>query len=85
MMITQPITREDVVKLAKTMPVEKLVRWYEYGLFVLSQPLTVPASEPSDQDELRLAEEIAIWETASDEDWLKMEHLIAEEKTNGPW
>ena len=83
-MITQPITREEVIKLAKTMPVEKLVRWYEYGLFVLSHPLTIPASEQPDQ-ELRLAEEIAIWETASDEDWLKMEHLIAEEKTNGSW
>jgi hypothetical protein len=28
------VEREKVIELAKTMPLEKLASWYEYGLFI---------------------------------------------------
>lgn len=75
-MKAQTVTREQVVALAKAMPGEKLATWYEYGLFIQSHPVLRPASDvEADAD---LAEEIAAWEAASDEDWLKIEQMIPE-------
>lgn len=71
------VTRERVIELAHTMPPEKLLRWYEYGLFVQASPLTIPATE-TDDDESELWEEIAAWEKASDEDWLEFENRLDE-------
>ena len=34
------VMRERVIELAHNMPSEKLLRWYEYGLFVQTSPLT---------------------------------------------
>jgi hypothetical protein len=77
-MKTQTITREQVLALAKTMPIEKLATWYEYGLFIQSHPTFVTAVETPTEGEHELAEEFAAWEAASDEDWLKIEQMIAE-------
>jgi hypothetical protein len=72
-MQVQNITREQVVELAQTMPLVKLIRWYEYGLFIQTSPLTVAAQQPlSEADALQ--QEFA----ASDEDWSKFEELLAE-------
>jgi hypothetical protein len=80
-MQTEVVTREQVIELAKQMPVEKLVRWYEYGLYIQSHPLAVPVYEPIElDDEASLMEEFAAWEAASDEDWLKFENNL--EKVN---
>ena len=67
------ITRQQVIELAKTMPVEKLVSWYEYGIFIQSKPVL----ELSDDSEL--TEEFREWEAASDEDQLLIERMIGEE------
>jgi hypothetical protein len=77
-MKTQTITREQVMALAKTMPLEKLATWYEYGLFIQSRPILMPTTESVDEEERELAEEFAAWEAASDEDWSKAEQMIAE-------
>ncbi len=75
---TQSITRQEVIALAEKMPVEKLAIWYEYGLFVQSHPLFMPAQEAIQEVYADLDEEMAAWDKASDEDWLKMERLLAE-------
>lgn len=77
-MKTKTITRDQVIRLAQTMPQHKLASWYEYGLFIqLHAPLgAASASEPIEDAEL--AEELAAWEAASDEDWLKTEQMLAE-------
>jgi hypothetical protein len=67
------ITREQVIELAKMMPVEKLAAWYEYGISIQSKS---PA-ELSDDSEL--AEEFGEWEAASDEDQLRIERMTEEE------
>ncbi len=67
------ITRQQVIELAKTMPVEKLVNWYEYGIFIQSKS----AAKLSGDSEL--AEEFREWEAASDEDQLRIECMIAED------
>lgn len=72
------VTRERVIELAHTMPPEKLLRWYEYGLFVQASPLTIPATETVDGDMAELWQEIAAWENASDEDWLEFENHLDE-------
>jgi len=77
-MKTQTITREQVMALVKTMPLEKLAIWYEYGLFIQSRPVLMPATESVAEDEHGLVEEFAAWEAASDEDWLKVEQMITE-------
>jgi hypothetical protein len=80
-MQTEVVTREQVIELAKQMPAEKLVRWYEYGLYIQSHPLAVPDYEPIElDDEALLMEEFAAWEAASDEDWIKFENNL--EKVN---
>jgi hypothetical protein len=65
-MTERTVEREKVIELAKTMPLEKLASWYEYGLFIQS------CAELDDD----LRQEFAHWEAASDEDWLKMEEKI---------
>ncbi len=75
------VTRELVIELAKTMPEDKLASWYDYGLFIQSRvgDLHQAANEAGEQE---LVEEFAMWEAASDEDWLKMERLL-EDEVNG--
>ncbi len=70
---TQSVTRQQVISLAKKMPVDKLAIWYEYGLFVQSHPLFAPTQETTNEVYSGLDEEMTAWERASDEDWLKME------------
>lgn len=65
-MKTQTITREQVVALALTMPLEKLTSWYEYGLFIQERPIFTTTV---DDQEAELQAELAAWEAASDEDW----------------
>ena len=77
-MQTQIITREEVINLVNQMPLKKLVSWYEYGLFIQSQPLRVTPPPAIDDDETELQAEFAAWETASDEDWLMVEDRLAE-------
>jgi hypothetical protein len=72
------ITREQVISLAAHMPLDKLASWYEYGLFILAHPTLIPAADDSGVDEVELQAEWKAWEAASDEDWLKLEHQIAE-------
>ena len=74
----ETVTRQQVIELAQAMPVEKLARWYEYGLFIASRPLVVPVEEKVEHEEAQLLDEIAAWETASDEDWLKFENTLSE-------
>ncbi len=70
------ITRQQVIELAKTMPVGKLVNWYEYGIFIQSKSAD-KLSGDSD-----LMKEFKEWETASDEDQLRIEHMIAAGSTD---
>ncbi len=77
-MKTEAVTREQVMELARILPLEKLVRWYEYGLFIQSYPLAIPAAQASEADEAQLRQEFGAWEAASDEDWLKLEQKLAE-------
>jgi len=70
----QTVTRKQVIELAKIMPLEKLMRWYEYGLFIQSRPTNMPEVGLLEDDEQLLIQEFAEWEAASDEDWLKLEH-----------
>jgi len=77
-MNTQTITREQVIALAKMMPINKLVNWYEYGLFIQSRLVVRPAPEAVLTDEAELSAEFAAWEAASDEDWLKVEQQMIE-------
>ncbi|MEZ4660896.1 MAG: hypothetical protein R2911_25385 [Caldilineaceae bacterium] len=72
------ITREQVIELVRAMPMEKLARWYEYGLFIQAHPLFVPAPPQDMGDDELLRQEISEWEMASDEDWLKFEHALDE-------
>ncbi|MEZ4708735.1 MAG: hypothetical protein R3A44_16115 [Caldilineaceae bacterium] len=72
------ITREQVIELVRAMPMEKLVRWYEYGLFIQSHPLLIPEPQQDLDDDELLEQEISEWESASDEDWLKLEHSLDE-------
>ena len=73
---TQIITREQVVALAMKMPLEKLVNWYEYGLFIHAYPVLVAASVSN--EDVDLQNELNIWEAASDEDWLNFEQRLQE-------
>lgn len=77
-MIENVVTRERVIELAQSMPSEKLLRWYEYGLFIQTSPLTTSATEAVDEEEAGLWQEFADWEAASDEDWLKLEDTLRE-------
>ena len=77
-MQTQIITREEVINLVNQMPLEKLVSWYEYGLFIQSQPVHVAPPTAADGDEADLQREFSVWEAASDKDWLTLENRLAE-------
>ena len=70
------VPRKQVIELAETMPVEKLARWYEYGLFIQAHPLVMPVSETAEENEMLLMRELAVWEAASDEDSLKLESML---------
>ena len=67
----EPVSREEVIELAKKMAPEKLARWYELGLFIESRPTAAVDNE-------QLMQEIAAWEAASDEDWAKFESRLIE-------
>jgi len=67
------ITREQVIELAKTMPLEKLGVWYEYGIFIQSK------SADNVSDNTELMDEFKEWDAASDEDELRIEHILAED------
>lgn len=73
----QSITREQVIELVQTMPMEKLAVWYEYGLFVQSRPLISSPYTQNENDD-SLEEEFKEWEAASDEDWLGFEEKLTE-------
>lgn len=75
-MNTQTITREQVIALAMRMPREKLISWYEYGLFIQNHPTFTAAVEPVDEMDEDLSTELAAWEAASDEDWLAFEEQL---------
>ncbi|MBF0200955.1 MAG: hypothetical protein HQK66_06530 [Desulfamplus sp.] len=74
---TPKITREHVVRLAKIMPIEKLASWYEYGLFIQFHTQNIFLDKIL-QDETELMKEITEWESGSDEDGLRFEHMIKE-------
>ena len=77
-MVTQTVTREQVIELAKTLPSEKLASWYDYGLFIQTRAET-PVTEQLD-DEAALREEFAMWDAASTEDFLAFERRLEEEE-----
>lgn len=64
--------------LAMSMPPEKLFGWYEYGLLLQRYPIFTSAVEAKDKREAELQAELAAWEAASDEDWLKLEQQVQE-------
>lgn len=76
-METIVVSREQVIELAKKMPLEKLGSWYEYGLFIQTHPLTISVS--TDKDQEILEKEFAMWEAASDEDWMNFENSVSGE------
>lgn len=75
---TKTITREQVIALAMNMPLEKLPIWYEYGLFIRTQPVLVPVTTEAMATDDELQAELSAWEAASDEDWLNLEEKMAE-------
>ena len=80
---SSPMTREQVIRevidLVLQLPAEKLASLYQYGLFIQSQPAWTSMIESNQQqDDIDLAEEFALWEDASDKDWLKIENLLKE-------
>ena len=79
----QTMTREQVmrgiIELARRLPAEKLASWYQYGLFIQSQSVWIPTVKMEQQvSDAELADEFAMWEDASDEDWLKIEAMLKE-------
>jgi len=76
-MQNQMITRDKVIELAKKMPIEKLAPWYEYGLFIQAHPLVISTRQIEADNEVLLAQELAEWEAASDEDWQIFEEGMA--------
>jgi len=77
-MEAQTITREQVVALAMSLPLDKLESWYTYGLFIQSYPAFTQAFAPMKNMEGDLEAEMAVWEAASDEDFLKFEDHMRE-------
>ncbi|SLM32746.1 hypothetical protein MTBBW1_80084 [Desulfamplus magnetovallimortis] len=71
---TFKITREQVISLAKTMPVEKLTSWYEYGLFLQFRNISLDRGDENNKDSL--VKELSEWEAATDDDFLKFEHML---------
>jgi sensor histidine kinase YesM len=65
------VTTEKVLALANQLSEEKLIDWYEFGIFLRER------SKLKDDD---LEKEFGEWEAASDEDWLKFENHFAETK-----
>jgi hypothetical protein len=72
------VTREQVISLVRSMPPEKLARWYEYGLFLQSQPIFMPELASSEENNAELQSELSAWEAASDEDWAAFEQRLIE-------
>jgi hypothetical protein len=77
MLNTQTITREQVIALAMSMPLDQLAAWYEYGLFMQIRPGLVPIPENKSDSERELQAALAAWEAASDEDWFRLEQQRA--------
>ncbi|MBF0413106.1 MAG: hypothetical protein HQK70_10390 [Desulfamplus sp.] len=74
-----PTIREQVIVLANTMPIDKLVSWYEYGLFIQSRYQNILSDKIIQNDDSKLMDEIQQWEAASDEDALLFEHVMEKE------
>ncbi|MBF0231220.1 MAG: hypothetical protein HQK63_16775 [Desulfamplus sp.] len=74
-----PTIREQVIVLANTMPIDKLVSWYEYGLFIQSRYQNILSDKIIQNDDFELMDEIQQWEAASDEDALLFEHVMEKE------
>lgn len=74
-----PTIREQVIVLANTMPIDKLVSWYEYGLFIQSRYQNILSDKIIQNDDSELMDEIQQWEAASDEDALLFEHVMEKE------
>lgn len=72
MMQMQAITRDHVIELARTMPLDKLTEWYKYGIFIQTQPEIIAT------DNLTLEEEFDLWDQASDDAWFAIEEAIGE-------
>ncbi|MBF0228397.1 MAG: hypothetical protein HQK63_02200 [Desulfamplus sp.] len=72
------ITREHVIALAKTMPIEKLASWYEYGIFIQFNKQNRFSDKNIEDGGAELIKEFTEWEAASDEDGLQFEHIIKE-------
>ncbi len=68
---TSQIIREQVIALAKIMPIEKLSSWYEYGLFIQFHAKNISSLH---DDQVDLRKEFEEWEAASDEDELMLEN-----------
>jgi len=62
---TQVITRDQVVALALSRPLEKLASWYEYGLFIQRTPAFLAMAKSEEVREADLQAELAAWDTAS--------------------
>jgi hypothetical protein len=76
-MQTTTVTPEQLLELAADMPHDQLAQWYAYGLAMRS--VTVSQAEREAQEEAAMWAEFAMWEKASDEDWLKFEAEMAKE------
>lgn len=63
-MQSQIIASEQVLTLVAAMPDEALGKWNQYGLLLQAQGT-------------ELAQEIAQWETAGDEDWCNFERQLS--------
>ncbi|MBF0377873.1 MAG: hypothetical protein HQK72_10370 [Desulfamplus sp.] len=72
------ITREHVIAPAKTMPIEKLASWSEYGIFIQFNKQNRFSDKNIEDDKAELIKEFAEWEAASDEDELRFENMIKE-------
>lgn len=65
------VTTEKVLALVNQLNEEKLVSWYEYGIFLKER------SRPDGSD---LEKEFSEWEAASDEDFVNFEKHLVEAK-----
>ncbi len=70
---------QEVLDIAMHLPSEKLASWYQYGLFIQSQPTwTFVKESEHDPYDAELAKEFDLWEEASDQDWMITEGMIKE-------
>lgn len=75
------ITREQVIELAQAMPSEKLMSWYQFGLFLHTrqdESALLQEGIQTDGDGADLFDELAAWEMASANDLLAFEAKLLE-------